>query len=254
MPPFAVLARRPSTGPGTRSAVRPQTGPNDLEPAALAVEPGLAEWRDRLARGRPAQPRAGRQRRDLVRRRATIDGWPSAADAWRPSPRTRRPPAGGRSDERTSTCGAGYLLRRWKRVRFSIFLCFFLRMRLRRFLISEPIARETLPAGGRPPNSDRAPGRGLEPLYVAPKTAVLPLNDPGRSAVRLLRRPSKASNLGTASAVAGRFPDHLHRLADVHRLPGSQRRCWSSSPAPRRARRRPARTAPSSRNGPPPRA
>ncbi len=30
--------------------------------------------------------------------------------------------------------------RRWKRVRFSIFLCFFLRMRLRRFLISEPMA------------------------------------------------------------------------------------------------------------------
>src|ERR1019366_10607122 len=34
--------------------------------------------------------------------------------------------------------------RRWKRVRFSIFLCFFLRMRLRRFLISDPMARRTL--------------------------------------------------------------------------------------------------------------
>ena len=33
----------------------------------------------------------------------------------------------------------GYL-RRWKRVRLSIFLCFFLRMRLRRFLISDPMA------------------------------------------------------------------------------------------------------------------
>ena len=32
-----------------------------------------------------------------------------------------------------------YLLRRWNRVRFSIFLCFFLRMRLRRFLINEPM-------------------------------------------------------------------------------------------------------------------
>jgi hypothetical protein len=30
-------------------------------------------------------------------------------------------------------------LRRWWRVRRSIFLCFFLRIRLRRFLISEPI-------------------------------------------------------------------------------------------------------------------
>jgi hypothetical protein len=30
-------------------------------------------------------------------------------------------------------------------VRFSIFLCFFLRMRLRRFLISEPMKRVRLP-------------------------------------------------------------------------------------------------------------
>lgn len=29
--------------------------------------------------------------------------------------------------------------RRWKRVRFSIFLCFFLRIRLRRFLINDPM-------------------------------------------------------------------------------------------------------------------
>jgi len=34
--------------------------------------------------------------------------------------------------------------RRWKRVRFSIFLCFFLRMRLRRFLINDPMACTTL--------------------------------------------------------------------------------------------------------------
>ncbi len=43
-------------------------------------------------------------------------------------------------------------------MRFSIFLCFFLRMRLRRFLISEPMRRETLPphpAYRQPPN---APG------------------------------------------------------------------------------------------------
>ena len=44
---------------------------------------------------------------------------------------------------------AGYLpaARRWKRVRFSIFLCFFFRMRLRRFLISEPMARGNLAVG-----------------------------------------------------------------------------------------------------------
>ena len=34
---------------------------------------------------------------------------------------------------------AYFFARRWKRVRFSIFLCFFLRMRLRRFLISDPM-------------------------------------------------------------------------------------------------------------------
>ena len=31
--------------------------------------------------------------------------------------------------------------RLWKRVRFSIFLCFFLRIRLRRFLINDPMVR-----------------------------------------------------------------------------------------------------------------
>ena len=31
------------------------------------------------------------------------------------------------------------MARRWKRVRFSIFLCFFLRMRFRRFLMSDPM-------------------------------------------------------------------------------------------------------------------
>ena len=35
--------------------------------------------------------------------------------------------------------------RRCQRVRLSIFLCFFLRIRLRRFLISEPMRGETLP-------------------------------------------------------------------------------------------------------------
>jgi 4-diphosphocytidyl-2-C-methyl-D-erythritol kinase len=31
-------------------------GPNDLEPAALAVEPRLAEWRDRLAQATGRTP------------------------------------------------------------------------------------------------------------------------------------------------------------------------------------------------------
>ena len=37
-----------------------------------------------------------------------------------------------------------FFARRWKRVLFSIFLCFFLRMRLRRFLISDPMRDERL--------------------------------------------------------------------------------------------------------------
>jgi len=38
--------------------------------------------------------------------------------------------------------------RRCQRVRFSIFLCFFLRMRLRRFLMREPMTWVTLAAPG----------------------------------------------------------------------------------------------------------
>ena len=54
-----------------------------------------------------------------------------------------------RSEARKMVAAAGYLpaARRWKRVRFSIFLCFFLRMRLRRFLISEPMASGNLAVG-----------------------------------------------------------------------------------------------------------
>ena len=75
-------------------------------------------------------------------------------------PDARRPPEGGRQKlvgvgrrpRRQITCRAW----RWWRVRRNIFLCFFLRMRLRRFLISEPIARQTLPADAPPPNSKPA--------------------------------------------------------------------------------------------------
>jgi hypothetical protein len=37
-----------------------------------------------------------------------------------------------------------YLLRRWNRVLRNILRCFFLRMRLRRFLMRDPMAGETL--------------------------------------------------------------------------------------------------------------
>ena len=44
-------------------------------------------------------------------------------------------------------------LRRWWRVRRNIFLCFFFRMRLRRFLINEPMREATLPEGAIRPRS-----------------------------------------------------------------------------------------------------
>ena len=45
-------------------------GPNDLEAAAIAVEPELARWRDRIGERQRAAPDAGRQRRHVVRARA----------------------------------------------------------------------------------------------------------------------------------------------------------------------------------------
>ena len=43
-----------------------------------------------------------------------------------------------------------YLERLCQRVRFNIFLCFFLRMRLRRFLINDPMASQRLADLGSP--------------------------------------------------------------------------------------------------------
>ena len=116
---------RPSTSSGRPG---PGSGRNDLEPAALAVEPRLARWRDLLARstGRPA--RARRQRLDLVRRvrssrgrgaRAASCGgpWrgrvPSSTSAGRSAPRRReavgwsgRPGRGRRRAARATWSGA----------------------------------------------------------------------------------------------------------------------------------------------------
>ena len=95
--------------------------------------PRSPRWRDRIGELAGVDAGAGRQRRDLVRARAS---------ATTPSPpcgaRARRSSSPGRRDGRGEPSGCGYL-RRWWRVRRSIFLCFFLRIRLRRFLISEPI-------------------------------------------------------------------------------------------------------------------
>ena len=127
--------------------------------------PGLGRAR-RADGGRRQRPRAGGARRragagDVARPHraswpATRRRWPAAgrrgscpASATTPSPpcgaralRWSWPARSGRARARRRR--ACYL-RRWWRVRRSIFLCFFLRIRLRRFLISEPIR----PAGYR---------------------------------------------------------------------------------------------------------
>ena len=114
-------------------------GPNDLEPAALAVEPRLAEWRDRIGEATGRAPTlAGSGSTWFVE--GAFDRLDDALGAGDLPGDAHRPPAEGRPARRSRVAAAiGYLLRRWKRVRLSIFLCFFLRMRLRRFLISEPM-------------------------------------------------------------------------------------------------------------------
>ena len=92
-------------------------GPNDLEPAAIVVEPALAGWRDRIADGVRRHADAGRQRGDVVRRTATTTTprrrWPTrrtvivAARAVAEPGRARSATASGGGTERR----VGYLPR-----------------------------------------------------------------------------------------------------------------------------------------------
>ncbi len=116
---------------------------NDLEPAALRVEPRLAKWRDRLAEATGERPQlAGSGSTWFVRGRV-----PRARAAWscgwhgtrcQPEPTMRH---GCWLARRGAPGDTGYLpARLCQRVAFNIFLCFFLRMRFRRFLINDPMA------------------------------------------------------------------------------------------------------------------
>jgi hypothetical protein len=72
-------------------------------------------------------------------------------------------------------------LRRWNRVRFNIFLCFFLRMRLRRFLISDPIRPETVAGPHRVVRTGNAvwlAGKGSNLQHPDSKSGVLPIELP----------------------------------------------------------------------------
>ena len=122
-------------------------GPNDLEPAALVVAPELARWRDELGERTGQVPvLAGSGSTWFVEGAhpgpGLVGGPYTRLGLIRPGGRPRRQPPRCRGGRRCELmCGgvAGYLpaALRCQRVRFSIFLCFFLRMRLRRFLISE---------------------------------------------------------------------------------------------------------------------
>ena len=65
-PALAGVDGRGLPGLGPAWAARSGSGANDLEPAALVVEPRLAEWRDRLG-GDRGGAEAGGERWDLVR-------------------------------------------------------------------------------------------------------------------------------------------------------------------------------------------
>ena len=163
-PAGRLLAPRPSTGPGTTSAgpppwsQRPRAGRarGGAGAGGVARPPG---------RGHRAGAGAGRQRLDLVRggrlpRCRAVVVRTVAAERWA-TPRTDRPRAVGSRPVvlvgRPATCrrrGAA------SGCAFSIFLCFFLRMRLRRFLISDPMRSTTLPVVRPRERNPRAPTLG----------------------------------------------------------------------------------------------
>ena len=136
-------ARRPSTGRGTSWAGRRPTAPTT---SSRRRSPSSRRWpvarphRRAGRRRRRCSPAAGRRgsSRRARRRPRRLAGRGRRAVVVSPARQRRRR---RRSDR------VGYL-RRWWRVRRSIFLCFFLRIRLRRFLISEPIRPFAL--GDRP--------------------------------------------------------------------------------------------------------
>ena len=88
--------------PGLGRPRRPDraTAPNDLEPAALAVEPRLAAWRDRIGELTGRDAGARRQRRDVVRARASRARRPRQPCASEGAGHRDRPTTGAVSDGR----------------------------------------------------------------------------------------------------------------------------------------------------------
>ena len=194
----SAARRRRSTPRGTTSAARRPTVPTTSSPPRSSSSPGMAAFRDALGDATGPDAPAGGLGLDVVRpgrlpRRGPHRRPHHPPDRYRPlaasSGRTRGP--GDVCDARRTAAGpvgwrrparrnerpvdgalgraigwtwrrAGYLpaARRCQRVRFSIFLCFFLRIRLRRFLMREPMRGATLVAApARPPTWAGAAGR-----------------------------------------------------------------------------------------------
>ena len=163
----AVYRAWDALGPG------PAPGANDLTAAALAVEPALARWRDLLGEATGRQPTLagsgstwfveGRPAELGLEGRTSLTCRGRRAD-WLPplpcpliGPAARSPESGRRDRRRGEAPEASYFpARRCQRVAFSIFLCFFLRIRLRRFLMSDPMSCGRLAA---PAGPARYPGR-----------------------------------------------------------------------------------------------
>ena len=120
--------------------------PNALTAAALRVEPRLAQWRDALGALTGQLPvlagsgstwfvEGGLERGGLTELRAPSGlSLLGVSAAWCGLGRCPESGWGG------AEAGSYLPARRCQRVAFSIFLCFFLRMRLRRFLISDPMS------------------------------------------------------------------------------------------------------------------
>ena len=135
---------------------------NDLEAAAVRLEPRLLEWKEALAAASGRHPQlAGSGSTWFVEgpvaeiptiQQAGAAGYKSVPNGacWRRS-RPRR--AWTQEAVRSDRGVPDYLpaARRCQRVAFSIFLCFFLRMRFRRFLIRDPMSTgdASRPAPGR---------------------------------------------------------------------------------------------------------
>ena len=148
-----------------------------------------------LGRRRTGRPRSSRSTPRTIR----VD----ALDA-------RRPPHGEAVGDVRSGCAAGlrYLpaARRCQRVRLSIFLCFFLRMRLRRFLIREPMRGATLPAAqAEAPTSVATRWRPRLPARADPRR---------RSPTRLRPGTARGAHPGSSRSMGHRPPrSRCHRPA-----------------------------------------